>query len=70
MRKVGLENLILTGRKEEQGNAADGLEQIDGRTGFGRDSKKTKLIKGYKKQEDVEGHDCLRPEGIHHIKEI
>lgn len=40
---------------------------MDGRAGFGRDSKK--VIDSYKGQEDVEDHDRLRPEGTLRIKE-
>lgn len=35
---------------------------MDGKTGFARNRKKIKSIKG---QEDVDGHNPLRPGGIH-----
>lgn len=42
---------------------------MDGRTGFGKNDKNTKLIKRYKGHEEKEGHESPRPEGTYHIKE-
>lgn len=39
------------------------------RTGLVRNDKKTKLIKVDKAEEDVLGHDRLRPERTRHMKE-
>lgn len=41
---------------------------MDNRTEFDRNNIKTKHIKIYKIQEDVENHDHLRPETTPHIK--
>lgn len=75
MRKVGLENLILTGRIEgkRQGRAThdipSGLKEVDDRTWPRGSSKWTKHIESYKGWGGVESQDRLRPKGTRHIKE-
>lgn len=70
MRKDCLENLTLTGYIEGQRKIANTLPNMVGRTGIRRDSKKTSLTKIFKRQEVVESHGCLRPEGTQHIKKV
>lgn len=47
------------GERKSACNIFDGLEKMDGSTGFGRTNKKSKLIKSYKGKEDEEGGSLL-----------
>lgn len=42
--KEGLGNLIHTGQRKAAHNIFDGLEQMDGRMGFGKNNKKTTYL--------------------------
>lgn len=49
-------------------NILDRLEYMNGSTDIKRNIKQTKPIMNYKHQEDVDGHDHLRPKGTRLIK--
>lgn len=53
------------GREEVARNITDELEQMNG---LGK-IKKIKISKSYKRQEDVDGHDRLRPDETRHLKQ-